>query len=267
MTGLVVLWLAAVARAQQPEPSRTQAALPPEPFGIIDNSFLVEESFNQEPGTFQNIFSVVRSNGRWAAAFIQEWPLVTDHHQFSYSVSWDFGGGERAFGDTLVNYRFQALREGRRKPAFAPRLSAVLPTASAAADDAWGVQINLPFSKRTGTVYWHWNGGVTWLPSVGDDRNSDSLESPFLAGSAVYRLHPMFQLMFEMVANSNEQRATRGTDRSASLTASPGVRGGWNIGRRQQVVFGLALPTTWSSDNRREVAALLYASYELPYRK
>ena len=28
-----------------------------------------------------------------------------------------------------------------------------------------GLQVNLPFSKRHGDVYWHWNGGFTWLPA------------------------------------------------------------------------------------------------------
>jgi len=34
------------------------------------------------------------------------------------------------FGDTLINYRFQALTEGSRRPAFSPRLSVILPTGS-----------------------------------------------------------------------------------------------------------------------------------------
>jgi hypothetical protein len=44
-------------------------------FGILDNSFLVEEAFNQEAGIFQNIFAFTRSqDGAWQGAFTQEWP-------------------------------------------------------------------------------------------------------------------------------------------------------------------------------------------------
>ena len=36
------------------------------PFEIADNSFLVEEAFNQPAGVFQNIFGLARSGGTWA---------------------------------------------------------------------------------------------------------------------------------------------------------------------------------------------------------
>ena len=42
----------------------------------MDNSFLVEEAFNQEAGVFQNIFGAARRNGHWGATFTQEWPVV-----------------------------------------------------------------------------------------------------------------------------------------------------------------------------------------------
>ncbi len=63
---------------------RKQAA---EPFAITDNSFLVEEAFNQEPGIFQNIANAVFVNGNWVFTFTQEWPVVTQAHQFSYTLS------------------------------------------------------------------------------------------------------------------------------------------------------------------------------------
>ena len=71
-------------------------------------------------------------------------------------------------GDTLLNYRYQALMEGPGRPAFSPRASLVLPIgqrqATASGNGSYGLQVNLPFSKQTGDWSWHWNAGLTWLP-------------------------------------------------------------------------------------------------------
>jgi hypothetical protein len=253
------------ARGQQAQPNGAPNTSP-EPFKIIDNSFLVEEAFNQDPGTFQNIYSTIRANGVWAAAFTQEWPLFSETHQVSYALLWEVGSGERSFDATVLNYRLQVLREGRGTPAFAPRVGVMLPSAGENGDP-WGLQINLPFSKRTREVYWHWNAGMTWMPSAEVGEETVSIVSPSLGGSAIYALASMLHLMLEVTANFVEFESDSSTRRASTLTASPGVRGGWNITPRQQVVLGVAVPTTWSTRDRREAAALLYASYELPFRR
>ena len=73
------------AGAQSPPPK--QAPESESPFKIEDNSFLVEEAFNQEAGIFQNIFGAARVGGKWATAFTQEWPVVSQTHQLSYTVA------------------------------------------------------------------------------------------------------------------------------------------------------------------------------------
>jgi hypothetical protein len=255
-----------LAAAQQPAPPAVVTP-GPEPFQILDNSFLVEEAFNQEAGIFQNIFNAVVTDGVWAMSFVQEWPVASQTHQLSYSLTWAAGDGSAAFGDTLLNYRFQALTEAPGRPAFSPRVSAVLPTASGVADlNAWGVQLNLPFSKQTGDFYWHWNAGITWLPSVDLGNDSLSLESPFLGGSSIYRVAPMFHLMFEAVAAFNEEFVVDETTRPRTMTLSPGARGGWNLGDHQ-LILGVAIPTSWTSNERRETAVLVYLSYELPFKR
>ena len=50
--------------------------------GITDNSFLIEEAYNQDPGVVQHIFTGVYSEDNdadpqrrsWAFGFTQEWP-------------------------------------------------------------------------------------------------------------------------------------------------------------------------------------------------
>jgi DtxR family Mn-dependent transcriptional regulator len=247
----------------------------PEPFKISDNSFLVEEAFNQEAGVFQNIFGAMRIQGTWAASFTQEWPAPSQAHQLSYTLAFINDRAHSGVGDALLNYRYQAMVEGPGRPAFSPRLSLVVPSGNADKGLGYGslgLQVNLPFSKQTGDWYWHWNGGMTWLPRANamfrrDDLavdRQDVLFSPFLAGSAIYRLSPMFHLMLESAINVDESLAEIGTGRDTTVTVSPGFRGGWNLGDKQ-VVVGFAVPISWS--DATNAGGFFYLSYELPFRK
>jgi DtxR family Mn-dependent transcriptional regulator len=260
MTALLMVMCVAAssAAAQSVAPANGS-----EPFRITDNSFLVEEAFNQEPGIFQNIFNASRSDGNWAQTFTQEWPVVSQKHQLSYTLAWGSEDGDAEFGDTLINYRYQALMEGPGRPAFSPRVSVILPTASGGEDDA-GLQFNLPFSKQTRDIYWHWNAGLTWLPSVADGAETRSVTSPFLAGSAIVRLRPMLHAMLETVILF-DQHANLGGARQKTFTLSPGLRGGWDIGD-QQLILGVAVPLTWTADQEHDTAAFFYLSYELPFK-
>jgi DtxR family Mn-dependent transcriptional regulator len=261
---LIALALTGTAAAQTPSSSSSDR-----PFEITDNSFLVEEAFNQEAGIFQNIFGALFIGDGWAAGITQEWPLGGQTHQLSYTLQWLDGGTTVGFGDALVNYRYQAMVEGPGRPAFSPRISLVLPFGSVPrglGDGSAGLQINMPFSKQTGDWYWHWNAGFTWLPQANiDDMREENLASPFLAGSAIYRLRPMFNLMLESVLLSEELIRDAGTERETVFTLAPGARGGWNLGD-SQIILGLTIPVTWGGGDS-ETGVFLYASYELPFKR
>ena len=78
------LSIAAPLFAQGAPPSANDSA---RKFEITDNSFLVEEAFNQDRGIFQNIITWTRGrDGQWDAGFTQEWPAPAMMHQLSYSV-------------------------------------------------------------------------------------------------------------------------------------------------------------------------------------
>ena len=252
-----------------------QRAGAPEPFRITDNSFLVEEAFNQERGVVQNIFGATRIAGTWNATFTQEWPVPGQAHQLSYTLVLLSEGPSAGFGDMLVNYRYQLMTEGPGKPACSPRASLILPTGNNDEDlgnGSVGIQVNLPFSKQTGDWYWHWNAGLTWLERaratfrVGDQAivRTHRLASPYLAASAIYRVRPMLHLMLESLWTSDQTIEETGIGRDETFTVSPGIRGGWDIGEKQ-VVLGFAVPVTWSGGAQTGVFA--YASYELPFRK
>jgi len=271
---VLMMCLLSTSALAQPVPNAKPGAKPAaEPFAITDNSFLVEEAFNQEPGIFQNIANAVFVNGNWGFTFTQEWPVVSQAHQFSFTLSGLDNGNGSGIGDTLLNYRYQALTEGPGRPAFSPRVSLLLPTGDvprSRGSGSAGLQINLPFSKQTGDWYWHWNGGFTWLPSAeltaspSDDRRVD-LMLPFLAASSIYRVRPMFNLMLESVLLFAELPDGDASVRENAFTLSPGARGGWNLGD-QQIILGAAMPITWV-DGSAETGLLVYFSYELPFKK
>ncbi|MBA2303576.1 MAG: FeoA domain-containing protein [Acidobacteria bacterium] len=271
----LLLPVGAAAQVPTPPASTPPIGVPPDssaPFTILDNSFLVEEAFNQERGIFQNIFGFHRDNGAWAFAFTQEWPFHSQQHQLSYTLPFSGVAGQRGFGDVMLNYRYQALTEDPGLPAFSPRLSLILPTGGTDFTyNSVGLQGNLPVSKQHGDTYFHANAGLTWYPRAdaqpgisGSERVS--LVTPHISGSAIYRLRPMFNLMLESVLQFEQFANPDGTkDRDAIFTFSPGARGGWNLGD-QQLILGAAFPVTWvESDSSAGI--LLYLSYELPFRR
>ena len=238
--------LSTLALAEAPKPLA---------LGIQDNSFLVEEAYNQDPGVVQHIFTLGHSVNRlagpddreWAFSFTQEWPVFSQTHQFSYTVpySWVKSGGERSdgIGDVLLNYRFQVLSETASRPAFAPRLSVIVPTGNEGrgfGDGSVGAQINLPVSKVVSERWTvHANAGMTWLPGV---QNRD-LQHYNLGASAIYAVTQNFNLMLEGVAYWDESIAENGrSQRRLSAIISPGARYAFNFANDAQVVVGIGVP-------------------------
>jgi DtxR family transcriptional regulator, Mn-dependent transcriptional regulator len=263
-TWLVLIALGGTVSAQSATPS-PQAA--DRPWEITDNSFLVEEAFNQEAGVFQNIFGIYAAgDGTWQSAFTQEWPLVTHAHQVSYTVAFGRADTASGFGDTLIHYRFQAFDETASRPAFSPRVSLVLPSGSAArglGNGAPGWEVNLPFSKQVGDLYIHWNGGFTHLPSAEGDAATHNLLTPRVAASGIWRVRPMLNLMLESVFAWPEEIDGTVTSRAHSTTLIPGLRTGWNAGDAQ-IIVGVGVPITLSHA-ANDAGVFGYFSYELPF--
>ena len=97
---------------------------------IADNSFLIEEAYNQESGVVQHIstFSRPDGGGAWDFGFTQEWPFRGMRHQLSYTVPvLQADGSGTGVGDILLNYRYQLVGDGEIPLHVAPRLSLILP--------------------------------------------------------------------------------------------------------------------------------------------
>jgi hypothetical protein len=236
--------------------------------GIQDNSFLVEEAYNQEPGVVQHIINVPGfsspGDNEVSFSFTQEWPIFSQTHQFSYTALYTATGHEHGFEDVRLNYRLQALMEGEHTPAFAPRFSLVTPAGDASkgfGHDQLGYEINLPFSKIVSDrVTIHFNAGGSYFPDV---KGRDLWNYNFGA-SAIYAVTDTFNVMLEWVAGW-EQDIDPASDlnQTESVLISPGARYAFNLPGDLQIVAGAAVPVGLTSDSP-EWGLFFYISFEHP---
>jgi hypothetical protein len=259
-----------MAGSHDPVASQEAASAP-----IRDNSFLIEEAYNQERGVVQHIsgFSCFGDNRDWLYTFTQEWPLRGQAHQLSYSlVLTDPGqlGGESGAGDSLLNYRYQVAGGGPERIAFAPRASLLLPTGDEQEGrglDAFGVLVNLPLSvDYTPALVGHYNLGAGHVFSAKDaDGNEADLTDFFVGQSLIWLAHPRFNVMLEAIWTSAEEVVGPGvTDRSSSLLVNPAVRWAINLPSGLQIVPGIGVPIGLGP-SRSEESLFLYLSFEHPF--
>jgi hypothetical protein len=243
-----------VHAVQQPEP-------------LSDNSFLVEEAYNQDAHVVQHISTFARgSGGDWGYSFTQEWPFRGQRHQLSYTVPVLHGDGT-GVGDLLLNYRYQATGSPDAKLAVSPRLSAVLPTGSVdhgRGAGSVGAQLALPVSYRVApAIVVHGNAGLTWLPSAeaaGGTR--EGTVSYALGASAVWLARSRVNLLVEWIWQDNETVvAGGGTARARAMFLNPGVRVGWDSPGGLQIVPGAAY-TIGVGPSSGEDGVFLYLSFE-----
>lgn len=273
ITGICVVLVGALSVGASAAAAQPPLAGSSRPFDILDNSFLVEEAFNQEPGIFQNIVGFMRTGDEWELAVTQEWPIGGQAHQLSFTIPVVGQSTGNGLGDVFLHYRFQLTDEAPGRPAISPRLSLILPTGD---DDRGlgagraGVQVNVPFSQQVQDLYFHWNAGFTYQA---EDRggvaatDEASAFTPQLAASAIWRVTRMAHLMLEATAEFADELddVTLQTERGSSWVVAPGLRGGWNVGDTQ-IVVGVAVPVVLD-DERSGVSGLVYFSYELPFRR
>jgi hypothetical protein len=258
---------------------RAFADEPTEPLakGIQDNSFLVEEAYNQEEGVVQHILNVAwgldllhgPEERTWDFVFSQEWPVFSQTHQLSYTLPYSFleQGGKTVDGlrDIYLNYRFQALYETERCPAFAPRFSLVVPTGDEKKGlgyDRFGYQFNLPVSKVVQDRWTvHANAGLTFFTDV-QERNPVTYN---LGASAIYAASRTLNFMLEAVGRWNEDINSGRIERSFEAILMPGVRYALNF-PDAQMVLGLGLPFGMTR-TAPDYGAFFYFSFEHRFKR
>jgi hypothetical protein len=231
------------------------------PAPIQDNSFLLEEAYNQESGVVQHISTVERADagGAWGYAFTQEWPLFGLRHQLSYTLPLVHPGDgfSAGLGDVSVDYRYQLVGDASARLAVAPRLSVVLPTGDRSAGRGGGrtgVEGALPVSAVLAPMLVaHSNASLAWFP--------EDVSQLGLAQSVVWLAHPRVNLLVEAAWEREDELAVV----TESLFISPGIRAAFDVGR-VQVVPGLAVPIGVGASSGERML-FLYLSLEHAYRR
>lgn len=237
-----VLFLVCAGLLALTRPAVAQTAVP-----IKDNSFLIEEAYNQEAGVVQHIstFSRPTHGSGWTFSFTQEWPVRGMRHQFSYTVP-VMDVGTTGPGDIAINYRFQLKGVDGGRVAVAPRLSLIVPSGDAVKGTGAGgpgVQTNVPVSVGLDPrVTMHANAGVTHTPSAKDASGNTAATTAFGAGgSLIWLTSATFNVMLETAWASAEFVSGAGATASAeSFVIAPGVRKAFNLSGGMQIVPGLA---------------------------
>jgi hypothetical protein len=260
---------------------RVHAQSPPQakPKVIIqDNSFLIEEAYNQEKGIVQHISGFTRQrDGSWVFSFTDEWPLFSLKHQLSVT----FLGGHvresqpdigRKFGDVSLNYRYQLVGDGNARVAIAPRITLSIPTGTqdiGLRSGGAGLQVNVPVSiVLHDRLVTHVNAGFAYFPSA---RNAlgerASLHGYNFGDSVIWQVKDLFNLMLEAVyARSDFVSAARRAGHDYSMIFVPGVRWAHNFASGLQIVPGIGVPFgVGPSHGDRRI--LFYLSFEHPFTK
>jgi len=214
---------------------------------IADNSFLIEEAYNQEAGVVQHISTWQRSLqvSSWNYVFTQEWPIGSEQHQLSYTLLVGYAARTNLDFDGLgLNYRYQ-LTPAHSRAAMAPRLSVLMPS-----HDRVGTQIALPLSLTLGSQFVsHSNAGVTLTP------RSQTVYT--LGASVVWLARPTFNVLYEMTWVS-------GPGRGVTLM-NPGIRWAYNFASGLQIVPGVAY-TFGVGPEREGEGVFVYLSFEHRFR-
>jgi hypothetical protein len=232
---------------------------------VSDNSFLIEEAYNQEPGVVQHIHLAQFSTegDGIICSFTQEWPLAGMKHQVSYTIPYSLSPNTE-LQDIQINYRYQVLSS--KKVSVAPRLTVQLPTAASVQNR--GIIFNLPasfiLSKK---AVMHLNGGAGQLwSSLTDENNKRIMTSAYnLGGNIVYHFSTVFDALTEVVHNSFVQKSSGGVSvQSFQLLLNPGLRYAFNFNSGMQIVPG----ASYLMDLTNEVNYMLfYFSVEHPFKK
>lgn len=251
------------------------AAQQNQPRAIQDNSFLVEEAYNQEAGVIQHISTFTRlwASRDWAYTFTQEWPVPShERHQLSYTLAYSDPGAYRGgagIGDTYINYRYQLVGNGESRVAISPRVSLLIASGDARFGrgvGGSGVQFALPMSVALSRRFvTHTNIGLTVVPRASNaDRDVAATTSLNAGQSFIWLATSRVNLLAELVWNRNQGVIAPGRTASTStVLLNPGIRWAHRFANELEIVPGIGIPVG-IGPSAGERGVFLYLSFEHP---
>ncbi len=217
---------------------------------IQDNSFLVEEAYNQERGVVQHIqvMELDLASRDWAYAFTEEWPAPDQQHQVAVTVPVSGVGGDTGLGDVTFNYRRELLHSAGGGLVVTPSVSVWLPSGDAMrgfGEGVAGVDVTacVTIAPHPAVVL-HTNVGMS------APLREDATTSLGLGQSVIWLAHARLNLLVEVAA-----------ELPGPVVVSPGLRTAIDFRSGLQIVPGVAAPVSFAS-GERAWGALLYVSFE-----
>ena len=217
---------------------------------IEDNSFLLEEAYNQKKDEYQFIHYYQSSKEGEQEYFFQlEAPLTHETHQLSFDFSYLRPSEipEFTVSDTQLNYRYQAMKINEHM--LTERLTLVIPTGSERYDSGSGEyafsfmqSATFPLGERYMN---HWNLGATIYPHA---------TTGITAGtSIVYLYKDDLNFLAETLIETDHESDT-------SFYLNPGFRFALD-GEKGQLVPGIAFPFQYT-ENKIFPGVFVYLSVE-----
>lgn len=205
---------------------------------LTDNSFFLEEAFNQTIDTVQFSQDYNSLNNEFTAT--GEIPLKSEEHQFSYTV-----GQGRAINPTL-SYRYQSVNVPNAL--LAHRFGVVVPIE----DERYGFEYKQALTLILNDKWMnHWNLGLFHYP-----RFKHRTYNSYNAGTSfVYYAKENLNLVFESYLESDENYET-------GLIINPGLRAALNLEWQEtQIVPGISFPISFNQETIN-AGVFLYLSIE-----
>lgn len=252
---LLFVWQFLVASAFAINPNR-----------IEDNSFLLEEAYNQDAGEVQAVqtFRLDRASRDWVYQLTGEIPIPDARHQLSFDLPFQHGDDETGFGDIGLNYRYGLLQGDRLL--VAPRASVYLPAGDyrrGLGRGAVGVGLGIAatyvvtdnFAAHANLYFRYF--GAAHAPT---GRTGATLAYGY-AASLVYLTTKTVNFLVEFVGENDEQMTNAGAELTPHLYVSPGARLALNVSPTLQIVPGLGVPVGLGPSGG-EIGILGYLSVE-----
>jgi hypothetical protein len=249
---------------------------------IEDNSFLVDEAFNQEKGVMQytsNFYWSDMNSNCMAYTFTHEIPVFSNHHQVSYTLQYNFSqpfGTSRNSGpgDMTIGYTYLATGKDDWLMTV-PQINFIIPTGDPArglGNGGFGGKLSLALTKRlSGAIVTHYNISYTTIYKADYYINTFQAESRkgeknikvnTFAASVIWYPASRFNLMLESVANYVNGIGVNGSNlRGWQVISNPGVRFAADL-NKALLVAGVSCPITFDSNSADQAGILIYLSIE-----
>lgn len=239
---------------------------------IADNSFLVEEAYNQESGVYQFVqqYQTTAANRIYDYSFTGELPITHLKHQFSFEVPYSRSGigGKTGLGDVILSYRWQPYNHNGKMEAH--RFGLILPTGGVEEEHGNGVTgVDYVFASTSPlgeNFQFHWNLGGSYIPEakLAGKQERENLMALSFASGLVYHWHERLDLLVEFltIASDSFNYLRKSEDFTYDFILNQGVRSATLLDwKNAEIVGGLSFPVRYAEDHLSS-AVLVYLSVE-----